>query len=293
MQIKDVIKPFGKTDVLLYYSIIASKLNKFLQGKKIATKIWLPTGFFLRRGSQMEPLYIEEFKNVTKNLIKLRAEMPLQKARGKITKQQEKLWLYFPQDKLIDFFYATNNEGIDKPIERIYFDIDRGKNIKAEDAQKVTLELLKIIKKDKEFKKLIKFKTIILWTGKSFHLYLLLKRKMPSSFYKKYLSYSKNVPLESFTGKWADQINKQTKFKVAGGHEKKPKTITIDPSQTPSGKLARCPFALHMKNPKEINGISVPLNEKMLRDKNLTKKLKTLTPDKVVKNLNNWAKNLK
>ena len=291
---QNILEPFGRKDVLLYYTTVAKKLKKFLKNKEIATKIWLPNGFFfLKRGSKDEPLYIQEFSSVTKDLLELRSKFALKKARGKITKQQEKIWTYFPQNKLVDFFYATNNEGKGKAIERIYFDIDRGKGITAEQAQHVILALIRTIKKDKEFKKIIPLqKLFILWTGKSFHLYIMLKKNLPHNFYVKYLSYSKHKRLESFIGRWAEKIAKELKINVKGGHEKTAKTIVLDPSQTPSGKLARCPFALHMKNPKEIDGVSVPLNEKMLKDKNLITKLKSLTPDKVVKDLNNWAKNL-
>ncbi|UZE94024.1 MAG: hypothetical protein IB618_00400 [Candidatus Pacearchaeota archaeon] len=289
---QDILKPFGKTDVLSYYSAIANKLKNFLKNKEIASKVWLPFGFFIKRGSKAQPLYIEEFSVVDNKLLELRSKTNLKRARDKITKQQDKIWGYFPQAKLIDFFYATNREGKGKPIDRIFFDIDRGKGTTAQQTQQVIIALIKTIRSDKEFKKLIKFKTFLMWTGKSFHLYLMLNKAVPQSFYQKYISCKKDKPLESFTGRWAQKISKETKIKVKGGHEKTFNTIIIDPSQTPSGKLARCPFSLHMKSPKEVDGISVPLNEKMLQDKTLVKKLESLTPEKVIKNLNRWARNL-
>ncbi len=283
---------FSKKDVLDYYSIVAKKLGNFLKNREIATKIWLPTGFFLRRGSKETPLYIDEFKAVNKKMMSLRSKMKLNKARDKVSKQQEKIWKYFPQDKLIDFHYATNKEGRNKPIDRIFIDIDRGKNINAKDAQKVTLTLIRTIKTDKKFKKLIKFNLFVMWTGKSFHVYLFLKRKVPNRFYGKYIAYSKNNPMANFIGKWAKEIKEKTNLNVHGGHEKSVNTIVIDPSGTPSGKLARCPFSLHMKNAKEIDGVSVPLNEKMLESPGLTTKLESLTPEKVIKKINFWARNL-
>ena len=81
------------------------------------------------------------------------------------------------------------------------------------------------------------------------------------------------MPLESFTGRWANAIQKKTKIKVQGGHEKLKGGINIDPSQTPSGKLARVPFSLHMKSATEVDGVALPLDEKQLQDKNLVKKL--------------------
>lgn len=292
---ENLLNPFGKIDVLLYYSIIAKikKLQKFLLKREIASKIWLKNGFFIRRGSVMEPLYIEEFSNVSEEFFKLRSQMDLKKAREKLTKVQEKLWLYFPQGKLIDFFYATNKEGKNKPIGRIFFDIDRGKNATAENARNVTSMLFDLIKKDKEFKNLFKkFKLFVSWTGHSFHLYILLDKKISNSAYQKYFSFSKNDPLKDFTGKWAQKINEKLSIKVTGSHEKIANTVIIDPSQTPSGKLARCPFSLHMKNFNKINGVSVPLNEEQLKSKKIIKELESLTIEKVIKELDKWSKNL-
>ncbi len=293
---KNILRPFGHTETLLYYGIVAQKLKKYLKGKEIATKVWLPFGnipVFLRRGSKEEPLYIEEFcKAVDDKLLNVRKEIEhLKNAENKITKQQAKVWTYFPPRKLTDFFYATNNEGAKKPIERIFFDIDR-KGISAEAAQKVAKLLIEKIKKDKEIKKIISFKTFPMWTGKSFHVYLMLKKKIPNQAYDKYFAYTKNDPLASFTGRWAEEIKKELKIKVTGGHEKAANSITIDPSQTPSGKLCRAPFSLHMKDAKTVDGIAMPLTEKMLSEKNLVKDLQKYTPEKIVNELNSLAKRL-
>ena len=97
---------------------------------------------------------------------------------------------------------------------------------------------------------------------------------------------------ESFTGRWAASIDKKLKFKVVGGHQKVKGAVIIDPSQTPSGKLCRIPFDLHLKDARTIDGIAIPLTEKMLDDKNLVKKLKAYTPKKVVGEIDKLAKNL-
>jgi len=292
----DAIRPFGHTDVLFYYSQVSKFLKNFLKGKEIAAKIWLPYGnipAFLRRGSNMPPLYIQELSAVDEKMLKLRSEMNLDKSKNQLTKQQEKIWSYFVPSKLIDFFYATNGEHPGNPIDRIFIDMDRGENVKPEEVQKAASELIKIIKADTELKKLAKFRLFVMWTGSSFHVYILFSRKFPNSFYNQHFKYSKDAPEASLIGKWAKKLNsKLKKVKVSGGHEKLPKTIILDPSQTPSGKLARAPFSLHMVSAKEINGVAIPLSEKQLNDKSLIKKLKAYTPEKVLNELSELAKNL-
>ncbi len=294
----NVLKPFGKFDVLFYYTKLSSFLKDFLKNKEIATKIWIPSsiGFFIRRGSKDEPLFINEFSNLDNNFFKLRSEMKREDALSRINKTQAKIWLYFPPNKCIDFFYACNNEGQGKKIDRIFIDVDRT-NLSSDKALEVTKELIEVIKKDDDFNKLLNFKIKILWTGSSFHVYLMLNKKITSEFYNKFLAYSKNDSHSSFIKKWSEQISKKLRINVSGGHEKLKDIIILDPSGTPSGKLARVPFSLHYikpanKNEKSIDGICVPLNEKQLSDKNLIKKLKSLTPEQVLKNVDFWKKNL-
>lgn len=289
----DVLKPFGHTDILLYYAIAASKLQNFLKGKEIATKIWLPHGnipVFLKRGTKSEPLYIQELNGITEEIIKLRATANLKDARDNLTKEQAKVWDYFVPRKIIEFFYATNNEKPGRSIERIFIDVDRGKGVTSEQAQEVTALLVKEIKNDKELAKLLKFKIFIMWTGSSFHVYLLLRKEIDNSYYERYFAYKKDFPFESFIGRWADAIKKKTKIKVQGGHEKMPDCINIDPSQTPSGKLARVPFSVHVKSATEIDGVALPVDEKQLQDRQLVKKLKTYTLKKVIEGLDKLAK---
>lgn len=290
-EVKNILKPFGGLDVLYYYTLVSPYLKKFLKGKEIATKIWLPKGipFFLKRGSKNPALYIQDLECVDEKMLRLRAKHGLKEVENKISKKQILVWNYFVPRKLMDFFYATNNEGQGKQIERIFIDIDKGKKVESEIARIIALNLVNIIKADKSFNKLVKYKTVIMWTGKSFHLYLLLNKRVNLDFYNKYIAYSKKTPLESFTGKWASILTKETGIKVQGGHEKLEKHIVIDPSGTPSGKLARCPFSLHMKSAKESDGIAVPLTEKELLDKELVKKLKRLSPESVLKNIKTYS----
>lgn len=295
---KDIIKPFGHTDVLLLYGMVGGKLKKFLEGKEIASKVWLPHGnikYFLNRGSKKHPLFIEDFvEAITPEFLELRGEHHLKDVEKQLTKEQKLVWSYFPPRKLIDFFYATNSEGAGKEIDRIFFDIDRGKGVSVENAQKVTRLLCEIIREDKELERLIgKTEPFVSWTGSSFHVYIMLRERKPNSFYEKYFMFSKNNPSASFTGRWAERIRKELKINVAGGHEKIADFLSIDPSQTPSGKLARVPLgSLHMEDAKTIDGVSVPLTEKMLEDENLPNKLRNLRPEHVINNLDEITKRL-
>lgn len=289
---KDIIKPFGSTEVLLYYGIVAEKLKNYLKDKEIATKIWLPNAnmpFFLKRGSKSEPLYIDEFK-VDEKLLETRKRIEkLSDAKNELTKTQIKIWDYFVPRKLIDFFYAANKEGKGKDIERIFFDIDRG-NISSEGARNATKELVDAINSDDKFWDLVKGDLFVLWTGSSFHIIIFLNKNVNNGFYERYISYSKDEPLASFTGRWAKKINGKFKFTITGGHEKIKNGINIDPSQTPSGKLARSPFSLHMKDARTIDGVALPLNDDMLKSKSLINELKKYSPRKVVDELKELAK---
>jgi len=64
----------------------------------------------LKRGTKIEPLYIEDFKAIDENYLKLRANHHLDDVKEQLTKQQILLRQYFVPRKLINFFYACNNE---------------------------------------------------------------------------------------------------------------------------------------------------------------------------------------
>jgi hypothetical protein len=297
-EVKDVVRPFGDIDVLLLYGIAGGKLKRFLKGKELASKVWLPQGnikYFLNRGSNKPKLFIEDFIGaITPEFLEIRNKHHLKDVEKQLTEKQKIVWSYFPPRKLMDFFYAANCEGAGKPLDRIFFDMDRGQGVTSEDAQKVTKLFCEIVRKDKELEKLIgKNEPFVSWTGSSFHIYIMLDKARPGSFYDKYFMFSKNDPLASFTGRWAEQIKKELKINVMGGHEKLPKVLSIDPSQTPSGKLARVPLgSLHMKDARTIEGISLPINESMLSDSNLPNKLKKVKPNYVIENLERLAKML-
>ena len=295
----NLITPFGETDVLLLYAIAAAKLKKFLKDKELASKIWMPKGkvrFLLKRGSKLEPLYVDELiEAVDLEFLEIRSKVEhLKDAKKDLNDLQNKTWQYFLPRKLTDFFYATNHEGPGKEIERIFFDIDRVEGISAEQAQEATRIFVETIKEDKEFEKVMgNFEPFISWTGNSFHVFFFLDEIKPNLFYEKYFQYSKQCPERNFTGKWAKKVDGQLEFKVIGGHERHSNSINIDPSQTPSGKLSRVPLgSLHMKDAKTIDGVSIPLKEKMLYEEGLAEKLVNYRPKNIIDNLDIFEKNL-
>lgn len=287
-KVDDVLKPYGSLDLLYYYSIMAEKLTGFLRGREIATKTLLPNFFFLKRGSNSKPLFIEDLRCVDEKMLKLRAGHGLGEARAELTGKQALAWGYFVPRKLVNFFYACNGEKQGRDIERVFIDVDR-RNFSSDKARIVAKALVETIKKDKEFNKLLKFRIFIMWTGSSFHIYLLLKNKVNLGFYSRYLSYGKKKE-ESFIMKWVGVISERTGINVRAGHEKSENFIVLDTSNTPSGKLARAPFSIHTKNDKIIDGIAVPLSEKQLSDKNLIRKLEKLKLEDILKNLNSYAR---
>ncbi|NCO96874.1 MAG: hypothetical protein COY38_04205 [Candidatus Aenigmarchaeota archaeon CG_4_10_14_0_8_um_filter_37_24] len=291
---EDLVKPFGEIDVLLFYGIVGEKLKKFLKGKELATKIWMPYGipYLIKRGSKLEPLLIEEFLEALTPEFFEKRKKNLDQVKGQLTKSQTKVWQYFFPRKLMDFFYATNSENPGRAIDRIFFDIDRGDGMTSEQSQEATREFVKAINQDKELKDVIgKVEPFISWTGNSFHVYLFLDKQQPSSFYEKHFQYLKAKPDEGFTAKWCNEINKKLSFKIIPGHEKVKGTINIDPSQTPSGKLCRVPLgSLHMKDDKTVDGVSFPVAEKMLEKDDLIDGLRSYTAKDVVDSLDELAK---
>jgi hypothetical protein len=291
----DALHPFGDLDVVDYYSKVSSRLFGFLKGKEIAAKVLIPKAAkpFLNRGSFLPPLSSEELaEGVNDAFLKQRSGgRHLDDAKGSITPLQGKIWRYFPPRKLADLFYAVNGEK-GKTIDRIFIDIDRSGTASAEDAQAVAKSLLETIKADKEFAMLAKFRPFAMYTGSSFHVYLMLEKPVAPDFYSRYVAYSKSNQLGSFIGRWCAIVKRKTKIDVVGGHEKLPGHIIIDPSQTPPGKLGRCPFSLHMSDASTVDGVAIPLEEKMLDDKSLVKKMKAYTPEKVLKELDELAKRL-
>jgi hypothetical protein len=271
-----ILDNHGDKEVLAYYGVVAKRLGSYLKGKEIASKVWMPRFFFLKRGSKDKPLFIEDFRHVTPEFMELR-KLSLDEARPKLNEKQLLLWSYFVPRKYSDFFYATNGEGVGRPIERVFY-------------REVTLLFYEALKSSEELKKLLgKVDPSVMWTGASFHVYIFLKQ-MSHASYERHIHYSKNAPLESVTGRIIEEIKKSTDIKVMGSHEKIKGHVIIDPSQTPSGKLCRAPFSLHMKDWKTVDGVALPVAPKDLKKKGLTSKLQEYDADRVVKELNTLAK---
>jgi len=255
----DVLRPFGQLDVLGYYAAVSGKLRHFLGQREIATKIWIPDGpTLLKRGSLLRPLTAGEIvDNVDEDFLGMRAKIKsLPAARGKFPAVKERIWEYFFLHKLCDFFYAANFEGQGKKMGRIFYDIDRGPEFTVWDAARVAASLLEHIRSDDEFGSAIgKNIQFAMFTGSSFHIYLLLKKPIEPASYDSHIQFSEKDPGAGFTARWAEKISAETGIRVRGGHEKTRGAINIDPSQTPSGKLARCPLSLHMGDAKTVDEI--------------------------------------
>lgn len=283
---KGVLYPSRELDCLYFYWKVYPALKRFLQGRELASKTQLKNFEFLKRGTKDKPLFIEDFSSLNEDFFKLRKHH-LDEARDKLTNKQQLIWQYFVPRKPVNFFYATNGEHPGGRIDRIFIDIDRQEN-SSEDARKVCASLVNIIKKDKEFAKLLRFKIFILWTGSSFHIYLLLSKNINLDFYNTYLSYGKGKE-KSFLNKWAKLVANETGINVKAGHERERNSIILDSSNTPSGKLARVPFSVHISK-GEIDGISVPVSEKEIDNSRLIGKLKKLDADNVLKDLKSYEK---
>lgn len=260
---REVLKPFSSLDVLLLYGVCAPHLKDFLHNREIATKIHVP-GFrnILKRGTKLEPLYIEEIiEAIDEDFLKLRSKHHLRDVESKLSHTRRKVWRYFVPRKYVEFFYATNGE-FGNTISRIYFDIDRGKNTTFEQALEVTKNFLENLKASSlmDFTKNI----LISWTGNSFHIELNLKEEQDLSFYNKYLTTREGT--DTVVKKLVEETAKRVSVKLLPEHERAENAITIDPSQTPPGKLDRVPLGcLHLnKTTEAIDGVSLPVNEHWL-----------------------------
>ena len=303
MTLKDPLRPYGVVETLLFYACVAPSAARFVGSKEIAAKNWVPKGrmpFLIKRGSKEPPLTAAQLAGaVTRDFLETRSKIEhLKDAResGALTPMQENVWNYFLPRKLADFFYACNGEAPGRPIDRVFFDIDRGAKMSVGQAQEAAAAFVSEIEDDKSFwsssvGNAVKGKPFVAWTGSSFHVYLFFARPQPSRVYDEAFQYSKAEPEANFTGRWVAALRKRVPFKISGGHEKLADAIIIDPSQTPSGKLARVPLAsLHMRDARTVDGVSVPVDAKRLSEKGLEKELRQLTPRAVLENLEAYAR---
>ena len=269
----------GQLDCLAYYAKVFPKIKSFVGDREIATKTWIPESippFILHRGSDDPPLRLSDIK-VTQSLLKKRVGKKLHEVEKELSEKEKLIWRYFVPRKFVELHYACNYEGPGKSFDRVFIDIDAGKNIQEAKYIDVVKQLLKEIRADNELRKLASFRIYLLWTGRSIHVYLLLNKKLPHSAYNTYFAFTKST----LTTKWAQKISEKTKTKVKAGHERTAGAIILDTSATPSGKLARCPYSLHLSSKGKFNGVSVPLKEKDIK-LGLFNKLKGLTPEKAL-----------
>ena len=277
MKKKGILYSTGQLDCLSYYAKIFPKIKSFVRDREIATKTFIPESkppFILHRGSDEPKLKISDL-HITKRFLNLRVKKKLHQVENRLSEKEKLTWRYFVPRKLAELHYACNYELPNKTISRIFIDVDAGKNISESQYIKVIKELLKQIRLDKELKKLFSYKIKLIWTGASIHVYLLLNKNFPASIYTKYFAFTKNT----FTTKWAKNISEKLGINVKAGHERKLNEIILDTSATPPGKLARCPYSLHLNKKGKLTGVSLPIKES---DLNNLSKLKNLSPDEVL-----------
>jgi hypothetical protein len=293
--VEDILRPYGSPDLLLYYGLVAEKLQPYLHGRELATRIWLPKGrvrVVVKRGSWNPPLYIGPMaRAITPAMMEARRKFEhLDDARHVLSPEQALAWFYFVPRKYMGFHYATNREGEGREINRIVYDIDRGRGVSAEDAIEVAAFLVKAVQEDGQAAEMLSGNPLVSWTGSSFHVTLSLKEMQPASFYKDQIEYSGKG--HTLTDRLIAQISCFSKVPVAGGHVRRPGLITVDPSLTPSGHLCRVPLgSLHMESASVIGGVSVPLTTDMLsRDE--VADLRAYTPQRVIDELEDLARRL-
>ncbi len=60
-----------------------------------------------------------------------------------LSPDQALAWFYFVPRKYMGFHYATNREGEGRAINRVIYDIDRGRGVSAEDAIEIASLLVR------------------------------------------------------------------------------------------------------------------------------------------------------
>ncbi|OIO25812.1 hypothetical protein COX85_03530 [Candidatus Micrarchaeota archaeon CG_4_10_14_0_2_um_filter_55_9] len=287
----DPLHPKGFLDVIQYYSLTAKTLQGFIGNKEIATKTWIHgmTRPLLKRGSKEPPLTCKDLAEAIDNKFLCLREKTLKEARGKLSKKQELAWNYFVPRKLSEFLFATNHESGNK-IDLLFYDLDLGKGLNSEHGRLAALALTQQINADKEFQKECPGKMLCSWTGSSFHVFWRLNKPKHASFYHEKISWTAEG---NYASKWVEAMQKELMFKVVAGHARTPDAVSVDPSQTPPGKLCRAPLgSLHVSDFK-ADGVSVPLKPGMLSNPGLVKELRAYTPERVLDELKELGSRLK
>lgn len=297
--VENILRPYGDIDLLLYYGLIAEKLQPYLHGRELATRTWLPKGRIravVKRGSLNHPFYIEEMAGaVTPSLMRAREKYEhLDDAKHVLSPEQALAWFYFAPRKYMGFHYATNREGEGREISRVVYDVVPGRNMSAEDAIEVAALLVQAVLEDDQAGRMLSGRPFVSWTGSSFNVALSLNGLQSASFYRAQIEYTgKGYTL---TDRLIAYVTKASKVPIAGGPVRPPGHITIDPSQTPSGHLCRVPLgSLNMESASAaggvIGGVSVPLTLDMLsRDE--VADLRAYTPQRIIDELDGLARRL-
>lgn len=291
----DIFRPRGELDVLAYYGMIAQKLEKYLSGRKLATRVWPPKGrvrSVMIRSPPVSPLHIRQLAgSVTLELMDVRAKYRnLDAARHVLSSGQALVWYYFPTRRMIELYYALNREGEGRVIDRVLYEIGRGRGVSGEDAIEAAALLASAAMDDGQVRELVSGKPFVSWTGCSFNLVLSLAEAQPARFYEEQLAYSGRG--RTLTDRLIDRVNREAGVPVTGGRARLPGYVTVDPSQTPSGHLCQVPLgSLLMRDAMTIEGVSVPLTLDMLRREEVAY-LQSLTPGRIIDELDGLAQRL-
>jgi hypothetical protein len=291
----DILYPVDQLDVLLLYGIMAEANESYLGDRELAAKVHIPDGpTLIKRGSELDPLTADELNDaVDETFLSTRNEEgELDAAREELTDTQAKVWRYFPPRKYAEFLYATNHEGEERPFDRIFYDIDRGPDVSAEQALGVTRAFVEFLEDDSVAQDLTD-QMVISFTGNSFHVELLLTEEKPHEFYEEEVYTTAEEEIDTITERGVRAVREAVETTVVGGHEKEANQMTIDPSQTPSGKLNRVPMgSLHMADAETVDGVSIPLTRDELFEDDVLDRLTAYTPRTVIEELDDLRANI-
>lgn len=294
-RVDDVLFPAGQLDVCLLYGLMAAANSAYLGDRELASKVHLPDGpTLIKRGSDLPPLTAAELRSAVDETFidRRRGHDSLDDARDALTDQQAKVWRYFLPRKYCELHYATNYEGEGRPIDRIFFDIDRGPETTAEEALAVTRRFVEFLDSDADAQG-VTDAMVISFTGNSFHVDLLLDGSYPPEFYAETVFTSETADLDTITDRAVGAVRDAVDVPVVGGHARQAGTVNIDPSQTPSGKLNRVPLgSLHLADADTVDGISVPVTRGELFEPDVISTVTAYTPRAVLDELDELAAKL-
>lgn len=288
--VDDVVRPVGQVDPVLLYAVVADAAADYLGDRELCGKIHIPDGpVLLKRGSELEPLTAAMLADaVDRAFLELRDDPGhLDDVRDQLSTAQERVWQYFYPRKYSEFLYATNHEGEGRPIDRVFFDIDRGSGTSAHDALAAARAFVDALDGTVD----VPHDRVIAWTGASFHVELLLPEERPASFYHDRIFDPGSD--DTVTAQAVAAVDEQVDVPVRQGHEKADGAIIVDPSQTPSGKLNRVPLgSLHLADATTVDGVSVPLTRDELFADGVLDRLQAYTPEQVVDEIDTLAEKL-